>query len=85
MPFDLIAGPSTRLKRTVGILVGCAGVLVSVSIWGRVPAHVLDDANREVALHGPASMGAACPVEGAVSRDAHGTFVMCWKQVWTKP
>lgn len=85
MTFDFFAGRPTRLKRTVVILAGCACVFASLSIWGRVPADVLADADREVAHYGPASTGAACPVEGAVSRDARGTFVMCWKQVWSKP
>jgi hypothetical protein len=85
MPDKFFVSPSTRLKRTVVVLVGCAGVLVSLSIWGRVPDDVLADADREVANYGPALTGTACPVEGAVSRNAHGTFLMCWKQVWTQP
>jgi hypothetical protein len=85
MPFDFIASRPPRLKRTLVILVGCTGVLASLSIWGRVPADVLADADREVAHFGPALVGTACPVEGAVSRDARGTFLMCWKQVWSKP
>jgi hypothetical protein len=85
MPFEFIVRPSTRVKRTVVILVGCAGVLASLSIWGRVPADVLADADKEVAHYGPALTGGACSAEGAVSRDAHGTFLMCWKQVWSKP
>jgi hypothetical protein len=85
MPLKFRAGPSPRLKRTIVIMVGCAGVFASLSIWGRVPADVLADADRQVASHGPATTGTACPVEGAVSRDPHGNFVMCWKQVWTRP
>lgn len=85
MPFDMIASPSARVKRTVLILVGCAGIFASLSIWGRVPADVLADADREAAHYGPATTGGACAAEGAVSRDAHGAFVMCWKQVWSKP
>jgi hypothetical protein len=85
MPTDLVASRPSRLKRTLVIVVGCAGVLASLSIWGRVPADALADADREVAAYGPAQTGAACTVEGAVSRDARGTFVMCWKQVWSKP
>ncbi|RZF28582.1 hypothetical protein EVC45_17170 [Paraburkholderia sp. UYCP14C] len=85
MPFDFVASPSPRLKRTVVILVGCVGVFASLSIWGRVPADALADADRQVAHYGPALTGNACPVEGAVSRDPHGNFVMCWKEVWTKP
>ncbi|SIT49153.1 conserved exported hypothetical protein [Paraburkholderia piptadeniae] len=83
--FDLIVHPTPRFKRTFVILAGCAGILASLSIWGRVPADVLADADREVAHYGPALTGSACPVEGAVSRDARGTFLMCWKQVWSKP
>jgi hypothetical protein len=85
MPFDFVASSSTRLKRTVVILVGSVGVFASLSIWGRVPADVLADADRQAAHYGPALTSTACPVEGEVSRDPHGNFVMCWKQVWTKP
>jgi hypothetical protein len=85
MPLEFIASRSTRLKRTLVILVGCAGVFASLSIWGRVPADVLADADREVAHFGPVLVSTACPLEGAVSRDARGTFVMCWKHVWSKP
>jgi hypothetical protein len=85
MPLDFIASRPTRLKRTLAILVGCAGVLASLSIWGRVPADVLADADREVAHFGPALVSSACPLEGAVSRDARGNLLMCWKQVWSKP
>jgi hypothetical protein len=85
VPFEFIARRSTRLKHTLVALVGCASVLARLSIWGRVPADVLADADREAARYGPAQTGAECPVEGAVSRDAHGTFLMCWKQVWSKP
>jgi hypothetical protein len=85
MPFDTIARPSARLGRTVVILIGCAGVLASLSIWGRVPADVLADADREAANFGPALTGAACQAEGAVSRDSRGALLMCWKQVWSKP
>jgi hypothetical protein len=85
MPFDSIASRPARLKRSLIILVSCAGVLASLSIWGRVPANALADADREVAQFGPALPGTACTAEGAVSRDATGTFLMCWKQVWSRP
>ncbi|MEM5340702.1 hypothetical protein [Paraburkholderia azotifigens] len=85
MPFEFIARRPAHLKRTLVILVGCAGVLGSISIWGRVPATALADADKEVAQFGPAPTGGACSVEGAVSKDVHGTFLMCWKQVWSKP
>ncbi|MEI5996667.1 hypothetical protein H3V53_05440 [Paraburkholderia bengalensis] len=85
MPFDLTASRPTRFKRPLIILVGCATVLASLSIWGRVPADALADADREVAQFGPARPGSACTAEGAVSRDAGGTFLMCWKQVWSRP
>jgi len=85
MSFNFIASRPDRLKRTLIILVGCAGVLASLSIWGRVPAAALADADREVAQFGPAHPGAACAVDGKVSRDGNGTFLMCWKQVWSKP
>ncbi|AUT54602.1 hypothetical protein VOI32_34915 [Paraburkholderia caribensis] len=85
MRIDLIACRPARLKRTLIMLVGCAGVLASLSIWGRVPADALADADREVAQSGPALPGSACTAEGAVSRDAHGTFLMCWRLVWSKP
>ncbi|HWT38810.1 MAG TPA: hypothetical protein VN289_21160 [Paraburkholderia sp.] len=85
MPFEFIARRPAQLKRTLVILVGCAGVLASLSIWGRVPAAALADADKEVAQFGPALTGSACSVEGAVSKDVHGTFLMCWKQVWSKP
>lgn len=85
MPFDFIASRPIRLKRTLIVLVGCASVLASLSIWGRVPADTLAAADREVAQFGPALPGAACTDEGAVSRDAYGAFLMCWKQVWSRP
>ncbi|WP_109483368.1 hypothetical protein [Paraburkholderia sp. C35] len=85
MSFNFIASRPNRLKRTLIMLVGCAGVLASLSIWGRVPADVLADADREVARSGPAQPGAMCAADGKVSRDANGTFLMCWKQVWSKP
>lgn len=85
MPFVAIPSLSTRLRRTVALLLGCGGVLVSLSIWGRVPADVLADADRAVASYGPALTGSDCPVDGKVSRDAHGAFLMCWKQRWTRP
>jgi hypothetical protein len=85
MLLELIARRPAHMKRTLVVLVGCAGVLASLSIWGRVPAAALADADREVAQFGPALTGAACTEEGAVSKDARGTFLMCWKQVWSKP
>ena len=85
MRFDSLPRPSSRLRRTVAILLGFGGVLVSLSIWGRVPADVLADADKQVASYGPAITVSACPVEGKVSRDAHGAFLMCWKEIWTRP
>ncbi|MBN3762973.1 hypothetical protein [Burkholderia sp. Ac-20365] len=85
MSFEFMTYRTTKVKRLLIVLVGCAGVLASLSIWGRVPAAALADADREVAQFGPALPGTACGTEGAVSRDAGGTFLMCWKQVWSRP
>jgi hypothetical protein len=85
MSLPFIAARSARLKRSLIILVGGASVLASLSLWGRVPADALADADREVAQFGPSLPGSACSSEGAVSRDAHGTFLMCWRQVWSRP
>lgn len=85
MSFASTFTPSTRFKRTILLFLGAAGVFASLSIWGRVPASELADADRQAALNGPAVTGSSCPVEGAPSKDARGQFVMCWKEVWTKP
>ena len=85
MPFDFIASRPARIEPTIVVLVGCAGVVASLSIWSRVPANVLADADKEVAHYRPALTGTACPVEGAVSRDARSNFLICSKHVWSKP
>lgn len=79
-------------KFRLSILLGGVGLLVSLSIFdrhdfalGRVPATVLAEADRQVARYGPALIGSKCAIDGSVSRDARGTFLMCWKQIWAKP
>ncbi|MPW21322.1 hypothetical protein GCT13_31715 [Paraburkholderia sp. CNPSo 3157] len=82
----------SRLRVPAVVLLCGTGLLLGVSIFGRdgfilgrVPTAVLADADRQVAKYGPAVAGSKCAIDGTVSRDSRGTFLMCWKQIWAKP
>ncbi|MPW19995.1 hypothetical protein GCT13_24620 [Paraburkholderia sp. CNPSo 3157] len=96
MPSTITLGlarwPSRFRLPAVVLLCSTGLLLLGVSIFGRdsfvlgrVPTAVLADADRQVAQYGPALVGSTCAIDGTVSRDSRGTFLMCWKHIRAKP
>jgi len=83
---------ASKFRLPTAVLLCGISLLASLSIFARndfalfrVPTAVLAEADRHVARYGPALIGSTCAVDGSVSKDPRGVFLMCWKQIWARP